>query len=68
MTKSPKADELRGRFNEQADARFAKLVSTGETIPWADVRKYLTDSLEDKQRVAADSSEEAGLIGARIVI
>ncbi len=34
-------EELRADFDTEADTRFAKIVSSGNTIPWADVRQYL---------------------------
>jgi predicted transcriptional regulator len=30
-------EELRADFDAEADARFAKIVSSGETIPWSDM-------------------------------
>lgn len=34
-------EEQRADFDAEADARFANIVATGETIPWADMRRYL---------------------------
>ncbi|MBV6323542.1 CopG family ribbon-helix-helix protein [Duganella violaceipulchra] len=34
-------EELRVGFDAEADARFAKLLETGKSIPWADMREYL---------------------------
>jgi predicted transcriptional regulator len=42
-------EELRAGLDEEADARFAKIVSTGETIPWTEMRQYLTDRAAGKQ-------------------
>lgn len=42
-------EEQRADFDAQADARFARIVETGETIPWGDMRRYLEERLEDKQ-------------------
>ena len=36
-------EELRANFDAEADARFAKIVSSGKTIPWAELRQYLQD-------------------------
>lgn len=33
--------ERRAEFHDLADARFARLLETGETIPWEDMRHYL---------------------------
>ena len=37
--------ERRSEFNELADARYAKIVATGKTIPWSEMRGYLEDRL-----------------------
>ena len=34
-------DELRGDFETTADARLARILATGKTIPWASMRDYL---------------------------
>lgn len=34
-------EELRAGFDAEADARFAKLLETGDSISWADMREYL---------------------------
>lgn len=34
-------EDQRANFDAEADARFANIVATGETIPWADMRRYL---------------------------
>jgi predicted transcriptional regulator len=39
-------EELRACFDEEADVRFAKIVTSGRTIAWADMRQNL------EQRVA----------------
>lgn len=41
-------EELRADFDAEADARFAKIVSSGETIPWSEMRQYLADRLAGK--------------------
>lgn len=33
--------ELRENFEAEADARFARIVESGKTIPWATMRGYL---------------------------
>ena len=42
-------EEQRADFDAEADARFAKIVETGKTIPWSDVRHYLEERLAGKQ-------------------
>lgn len=41
-------EELRSEFDAAANARFAKIVESGETIPWADMRYYLEERLAGK--------------------
>ena len=41
-------EELRADFDAEADARFANIVSSGETIPWSEMRQYLSDHLAGK--------------------
>lgn len=41
-------EELRADFSAEADARFARIVSSGETIPWSEMRQYLSDRLAGK--------------------
>lgn len=42
-------EELRTSFDEEADARFAKILATGETLPWSDVRRYVEDRTAGKK-------------------
>lgn len=42
-------EELLVADDAEADARFAKIVESGETIPWSDARHYLEERLEGKQ-------------------
>lgn len=41
-------EEQRADFYAEADARFAEIVETGETIPWAEMRQYLEDRVAGK--------------------
>lgn len=34
-------EELRSEFLETAEQRYAEIVSSGKTIPWAEMREYL---------------------------
>ena len=42
-------EELRSDFDAEANARFARIVESGKTIPWADARRYLEDRMSGKQ-------------------
>ncbi|GJI99576.1 hypothetical protein RugamoR64_01150 [Duganella rhizosphaerae] len=44
-------EEQRAGFDVEADARFARLLETGKSIPWADMRGYL------EERVAGLSAQ-----------
>ena len=39
------AAERRNDFYETAEHRYAKIAASGETIPWSEMRTYLTDRL-----------------------
>jgi predicted transcriptional regulator len=41
-------EEQRADFYAEADARFAEIVETGETIPWSEMRQYLEDRVAGK--------------------
>lgn len=41
-------EELRGDFNAAADQRYARIMASGKTIPWHDMRRYLEDQLAGK--------------------
>ena len=43
--------EQRADFDSVAEGRYAEIVSSGKTIPWADMRKYL------KARVAGGGAK-----------
>lgn len=36
-------EERRTQFANVADARFDRLIATGESIPWSDIRRYLEE-------------------------
>ncbi|NRR32928.1 DUF1778 domain-containing protein [Oxalobacteraceae bacterium] len=42
-------EELRADFDAEADARFARIVATGKTIAWSEMRQYLEDRVAGKQ-------------------
>lgn len=41
-------EELRGDFHGVADQRYARIIATGEAIPWHEMRGYLEDRLAGK--------------------
>ena len=40
--------ERRTDFHAQADQRWAEFLETGESIPWEEMRRYLTDRIHGK--------------------
>lgn len=38
-------EEQRADFDAEADARFSRIVASGETVPWPEMRRYLEDRL-----------------------
>ena len=48
---SEKADQedRRDDFNNSADQRYAKIVATGKTIAWSDMKRYLQSRVEGKR-------------------
>jgi predicted transcriptional regulator len=51
LTEKADAEELRAGFEAEADARFANILSSGKTIPWPDMRRYLEERAAGKQSV-----------------
>jgi len=41
-------EEARSAFSEEAEARFARITATGESIPWDDMRIYLEGRMAGK--------------------
>jgi predicted transcriptional regulator len=41
-------EEQRADFDVVADARFAEIVQSGQTIPWTDMRRYLEERVAGK--------------------
>jgi predicted transcriptional regulator len=41
-------EEQRKDFQDVAEQRYANIVASGKTIPWADMRSYLEDKLAGK--------------------
>jgi len=42
-------DELRSDFSQVAEERYARIVASGKTIPWQEMRKYLEDRVVEKK-------------------
>jgi predicted transcriptional regulator len=40
------SEEQRAEFEAQADARFTKIVASGKTLPWDEVRAYLEQKIK----------------------
>ena len=49
IAKKTEQDDLRADFDSVAEDRYARIVATGETIPWLEMRRYLEDSLVGKE-------------------
>jgi len=43
--------ELKDRFHREADARWAKILDEGKTVPWAEMRTYLAARAEGRPSV-----------------
>jgi len=42
------AEEARGAFRDEAEARFARITATGDTIPWEEMSTYLEGRMSGK--------------------
>ena len=42
-------EEKRSDFHDLAEQRYAKIVASGKTIPWDQMRRYLEDRLAGKK-------------------
>lgn len=49
LTEKTDEAERRSDFHDVAEKRYAKIVSTGETIPWSKMRTYLENRLAGKK-------------------
>lgn len=41
-------EERRSDFNDEVQKRYAKIIASGKTIPWSEMRSYLEDRLTGK--------------------
>jgi hypothetical protein len=48
IAEKAKQDELRADFDAVAEERYARIASSGETIPWEEMRGYLEERLAGK--------------------
>jgi predicted transcriptional regulator len=49
IAEKTKQDELRADFDAVAEVRFARIVASGKTIPWQEMRGYLEERLTGKE-------------------
>jgi predicted transcriptional regulator len=52
-------DEKRAEFEVEAEGRYAKIIASGETIPWDDMRNYLITKISGKNISAPKSRKLA---------
>jgi predicted transcriptional regulator len=45
ITEKAEQEELRAGMDAEADARFANIIASGQTMPWGDLRRYLEDRI-----------------------
>lgn len=48
IAEKAEAEELRADFDAVAEDRYARIVTTGKAVPWAEMRGYLEDRLAGK--------------------
>lgn len=48
ISEKAELEEQRASFDAEADARFGKILESGKTIPWPDMRKYLEGKVAGK--------------------
>jgi predicted transcriptional regulator len=44
-------EELQGEFQDTAEQRYAKILASGKTVPWNEMRRYLERRLAGNQSV-----------------
>lgn len=49
ITEKTDQETRRSDFDATAADRFARIIATGKTVSWSDMRNYLEDRLEGKQ-------------------
>lgn len=51
--------ERRAVFYELGDKRYAKMIATGKTIPWAEMRRYLEQRVAGKPAIRPKARKRA---------
>ena len=49
LAEKAELEEQRAHFDAEANARLARIVDTGKTIPWSEMRQYLEERVSGKQ-------------------
>ncbi|WP_283743920.1 CopG family transcriptional regulator [Sideroxydans sp. CL21] len=49
IAEKTKQEGLRAAFDAVAEDRYARIVATGQTIPWQEMRSYLEEHLAGKE-------------------
>lgn len=49
IAEKAKQEDLRAAFDADAEDRYARIVATGKTIPWQEMRGYLEERLAGKK-------------------
>lgn len=49
IAKKTEQDDLRADFDAVAEERYARIVATGQSIPWQEMRGYLEDRVAGKK-------------------
>jgi len=52
-------DEKRADFEAEAEDRYARIIASGETVPWTDMRNYLKAKIAGKSISAPKSRKLA---------
>jgi predicted transcriptional regulator len=49
ISEKTEQEDLRAAFDADAEDRYARIVATGKTIPWQEMRGYLEERLAGKE-------------------
>lgn len=60
ITEKAELEERRADMDTEAEARFARIAATGETIPWADMRRYLEDRVAGRPATPPTAKKKPG--------
>ncbi|MHA7845685.1 CopG family transcriptional regulator [Serratia sp. D1N4] len=53
-------EELQGSFEDEAEARYADIVASGETISWSEMRGYLEEHMAGNQSAVKPVARKLG--------